>query len=262
MLVDSSSTHRRNTGLGDIWAPGVSSEYTGSFQATFGGVLRGEICASLRHFKTAMTYLTPWLKIGWKDFLSELREAPCGAGSIIQSQMLQPLHNLHMFLAALRLRVYDGDVGEAELPAVVQAQSSTLHYSAVHYSTVQYSTCSSPRCPSTRWCRCWWRTTRSRRSAGPGCSCRSCCIWIIQYFLKEILIFNIFYLTCFAHLWELQYYYQFSIKYLLSVTFLWIAIFWLNVTRAWSCRCTPTGRRAALLGSCTRWRPESRLPSL
>ena len=43
-----------------------------------------------------------------------------------------------MFLAALRLRVYDGDVGEAELPAVVQAQSSTLHYSAVHYSTVQY----------------------------------------------------------------------------------------------------------------------------
>ena len=45
-----------------------------------------------------------------------------------------------MFLAALRLGVYDGDVGEAELPAVVQAQSSTLHYSAVHYSTVQYST--------------------------------------------------------------------------------------------------------------------------
>ena len=41
-----------------------------------------------------------------------------------------------MFLAALRLGVYDGDVGEAELPAVVQAQSSTLHYSAVHYSTV------------------------------------------------------------------------------------------------------------------------------
>ena len=44
-----------------------------------------------------------------------------------------------MFLAALRLGVYDGDVGEAELPAVIQAQSSTLHYSAVHYSTVQYS---------------------------------------------------------------------------------------------------------------------------
>ena len=65
-----------------------------------------------------MTYLTPWLKIGWKDFLSELHEAPCGAGSIIQSQMLQPLHTLHMLLAALRLRVYDGDVGEAELPAV------------------------------------------------------------------------------------------------------------------------------------------------
>ena len=87
-----------------------------------------------------MTYLTPWLKIGWKDFLSELREAPCGAGSIIQSQMLQPLHTLHMFLAALRLGVYDGDVGEAELPAVVQAQSSTLNLqcSTVQYSTVQY----------------------------------------------------------------------------------------------------------------------------
>ena len=38
-----------------------------------------------------------------------------------------------MFLAALRLRVYDGDVGEAELPAVVQAQSSTLQYSTVQY---------------------------------------------------------------------------------------------------------------------------------
>ena len=45
-----------------------------------------------------------------------------------------------MFLAALRLGVYDGDVGEAELPAVVQAQSSTLHLqcSTVQYSTVQY----------------------------------------------------------------------------------------------------------------------------
>ena len=36
-----------------------------------------------------------------------------------------------MLLAALRLRVYDGDVGEAELPAVVQAQSSTVQYSTV-----------------------------------------------------------------------------------------------------------------------------------
>ena len=41
-----------------------------------------------------------------------------------------------MLLAALRLRVYDGDVGEAELPAVVQAQS--IQYITLHYSTVQY----------------------------------------------------------------------------------------------------------------------------
>ena len=38
-----------------------------------------------------------------------------------------------MLLAALRLRVYDSDVGEAELPAVVQAQSSKLQYSTVQY---------------------------------------------------------------------------------------------------------------------------------
>ena len=68
--------------------------------------------------------------------MSERCAAPRGGGSIILSQMLQPLHTLHMLLAALRLRVYDGDVGEAELPAVVKVQSSTLHYSTVQYSTV------------------------------------------------------------------------------------------------------------------------------